>query len=243
MSTWRVAFFIGLFEFAGTYIFYTWSLRYLPSGIVGTLTLLTPVFTYLASLVAGIAGLNVRFFAAIFLSVFGAALCLPVEKSFSSFQFTAPVLIGVGFITLSNILFAIGNVFITRLNLKNRWSDEITYQALAFGALISLVVCIFTPHESIERLSHLKVWLLPFYLGIVATGVGFYLWNRGVKKVSATPASLIGNFKAPFSLLWGALLLGEKLSFQIFAGLALLILATQVLPPQTGLKPRFKNYE
>jgi drug/metabolite transporter (DMT)-like permease len=50
-----------------------------------------------------------------------------------------------------------------------------------------------------------------------------------VKRVSATPASVIGNFKAPLSLLWGWVLLKEEISLQLIAGVALLLAAGSLL--------------
>jgi drug/metabolite transporter (DMT)-like permease len=230
----KTAMAIGFFEFAGTYIFYTWSLSYLPSGIVGTLTLLTPLFTYMVSLAFGVAKKSMRFALAILLSMVGAGLCLPIEKIVAQISSKSLMDSHVGFgvllILVSNLFFAFGNVLITRADQKGRWRDTITFQGLGFGALLAFIVCIFAPHEPYTRLAHLKVWVLPLYLGIVATGIGFYLWNRGVQKVTATPASIIGNFKAPFSLLWGAFLLHEIVNLKIILGLFLLFIAANVLP-------------
>ena len=226
----KVAFLIGLFEFASTYILYTWSLKFLPSGVVGTLTLLTPVLTYSVSMLAGISKWSGKALLSISLSILGAALCFPMTRIFAGFHPEASAVTGFMLIMISNLFFAVGNVIITKTERRGLWTQSLTFHGLGVGALLALMACFVFPAGNYSRFSDYHVWLLPFYLGIVATGLGFFLWNRGVQKVSATAASVVGNFKAPFSILWGALLLGESVSWSLMAGLLCLLAAVQVLP-------------
>jgi drug/metabolite transporter (DMT)-like permease len=220
---------VGLFEFGGMYLLYTWSLKYLPSGVVGALTLLTPVFTYLVSVAMRVDRFTPKTTWSVVLAVVGAALCLPLHKIFSNFELANKELVGCLLITASNLSFAVGNVFISRFQIDRRWNPRITYRAQTLGAVVALVPALLYPHSDYSQLTVDTNWLLPVYLGVVATGVGFFLWNEGVKRVSATPASVIGNFKAPLSLLWGWVLLKEEISLQLIAGVALLLAAGSLL--------------
>jgi drug/metabolite transporter (DMT)-like permease len=123
-------------------------------------------------------------------------------------------------VILSNFSFAIGNVFISKLEQNKRWEQGLTTMGLGWGALIALPFALCSKHTA--SLVGFKSFLLPLYLGLIATGLGFYLWNRGVQKISAFPASLIGNFKSPLSVIWGVLLLHESFDSTFLIGFALL---------------------
>jgi len=228
---------LGVFEFAGTYILYTWSLKFLPSGVVGTLTLSTSALIFVVALVAGVQKFRVEALAGTVLSIVGAFFCLPAGGALSGLTPSSEALIGGGLIMASNLMFAIGNVAISKFQVPGASDPNATASGLWIGALLSAIVCAASgaydhPHElSVQALA------LPLYLGIVPTGLGFTLWNQGVEKTSALKASFIFNFKAPLALICGWLLLGEKLNPRLALGLVLLVLATRMIrkKPQTLL--------
>jgi drug/metabolite transporter (DMT)-like permease len=213
---------LGFFEFGGTYLLYTWSLSYLPSGVVGTLTLMTPVFTMLIGRAFGINNLNKYSLLATILSLFGALLCFPFTRIFGGFEMSPQSALGLGLIIGSNLLFAIGNVLISKWERQKRWDQSLTSKGLGYGCIFALMATFARGSTAPINVSDWRVWILPFYLGVIATGLGFFLWNRGVQKVSAFPASLIGNFKGPLAVLWGILLLNEKFDSKFLLGLVLL---------------------
>jgi drug/metabolite transporter (DMT)-like permease len=234
---WAVALILGLFEFAGTYILYTWSLSYLPSGVVGTLTLLTPVLTFVVGFLFGVNPMSWRGFLATLLSLFGAAMCFPIFKIFGAVDVSKGAAFGFCLLMVSNLLFAVGNVIISKLEKSKKWSQGLTAKGLAWGVAFAFMVTLFTQHSPADHFSNLHGWILPIYLGVVATGLGFFLWNKGVQKVSAFPASVIGNFKGPLSVLWGVILLGEHFDFKFVLGLILLFLSTQLVSSHKLKRP------
>ena len=129
---------------------------------------------------------------------------------------------GISLLMLSNLLFAIGNVLISKWEGQKRWNQSLTSNGLTFGFILALVVTLVAKQSWSFDYGHWRAWILPLYLGFIATGLGFFLWNRGVQKVSAFPASLIGNFKAPLSVFWGVVLLHERFDFKFLIGLVLL---------------------
>ena len=44
-------------------------------------------------------------------------------------------------------------------------------------------------------------WILVLWLGGIATGVGYYLWNRGSELVSSTTLAVMNNLVIPIALL------------------------------------------
>ena len=235
-SLWTPAFIVGLFEFAGTYLLFTWSLSYLPSGVVGSLTLLTPAFTFICGCLFRIHSPTWRGLGAVALSFVGASLCFPVTQIFSNLQWSGGAFLGFVLVTVSNISFALGTVFITKWERAGVWSQNLTVRALGSGAMVGVVVALLTPRSPLDHFTNAHSWLLPLYLGVVSTGLGFFLWNRGVQKVSALPASLVGNFKGPLSVFWGFILLNESFNFEFFVGLALLFISTQIISWRPAVK-------
>jgi drug/metabolite transporter (DMT)-like permease len=246
---WRSAIVLGVFEFAGTYLLYTWSLMYLPSGVVAALTLMTPIFAYLIGLSVRTETFSKKALFATILGFLGAACALPVERIFSGIRLDTATLFGCALITASNLFFAIGNVLITKFERVKRWDNIITAKAQLVGAAVAFGAVLFTwgtpmggaapgsvtPWERLGGLAgNPRSWILPVYLGIVATGLGFFLWNRGVQKVEATKATLVGNFKGPLAVVWGAIFLGEAITLRLVAGVVLLMVATQILPRRRG---------
>ena len=161
----KTAMSLGLFEFAGTYIFYTWSLRYLPSSVVGVLTLLTPVFTYGISMGLRMTGFSWRALTAVFLSIFGAGLCLPLENTINGIYLNPSVVLGGALVLVSNLSFSIGNVLISRATLRGGWSQNLTYQGQGAGALFAGIVCLTTTHTPLASLLDWQVWFFANLLG------------------------------------------------------------------------------
>jgi drug/metabolite transporter (DMT)-like permease len=71
------------------------------------------------------------------------------------------------------------------------------------------------------------------YTGVVASALGFTLWNLGTMRVGAKHAGYIGNLYPVFSATLGILVLGEPFGWHhalgalvIFAGIYLATMAT-----------------
>jgi drug/metabolite transporter (DMT)-like permease len=54
-----------------------------------------------------------------------------------------------------------------------------------------------------------QTWIL-VYLGIVASGVGFFLWNLGATRVSAGTLAVMNNAKIPLAVACSLLFFGES---------------------------------
>lgn len=52
-------------------------------------------------------------------------------------------------------------------------------------------------------------WAALVYLGAVASGAGFYLWNTGAARVKAAELAALNNLKSPLAVLVSALFLGS----------------------------------
>lgn len=73
------------------------------------------------------------------------------------------------------------------------------------------------------------------YLGVVCNWLAYWLWNRGMNQVSANASGLLIALEPVFGVLFAVLLLGERLAWLAWAGVALIICSTIA----AGLLPKF----
>ncbi len=222
---------IGLFEFALTYLLYIHSLAYLPSGVVGTLTLLTPLSHYLLGIPFGVVSPSLSGGIAILLSIAGGLLAIPPQVFHQTLE-AHFLSIGVGLILLSNLSFSIGNIWVAR-HRERLIGNSIWGQGI--GALLICAYMLFTGDSfHLPQALTLKNLSLLLWLGTVPTGIGFMFWNRGIGLAGVLPAAIFSNVKGPLSLLFGYFLLSESLSWKGIAGAFLLFLGAIVLSMRTG---------
>jgi drug/metabolite transporter (DMT)-like permease len=66
-------------------------------------------------------------------------------------------------------------------------------------------------------------WLTLIYLGVGASGVGFFLWNVGATKVAPATLAVMNNAKVPLGVAASIVVFGETADLTgLFAGFALL---------------------
>ena len=117
-------------------------------------------------------------------------------------------LTGLLLVQLSNAAFAAGQVLYRRVRqqepaIRDRDVFALLYAgaaAIALGALAwrAPALALTTPQ-----------WLTLLYLGVVASGAGFFLWNVGATKVSAGALAVMNNAKVPLGVAVSLLVFGE----------------------------------
>jgi drug/metabolite transporter (DMT)-like permease len=112
----------------------------------------------------------------------------------------------------SNLAFAVGQVFYRRLRprLKGELHDAHAYFWIYLGAALATSFPLLG-QPVIEPLAafSLTQWLTLAYLGIVASGLAFFAWNRGATQVSAPQLAVLNNLKIPLAVLVSLLVFGE----------------------------------
>jgi drug/metabolite transporter (DMT)-like permease len=69
----------------------------------------------------------------------------------------------------------------------------------------------------------MRQWGALAYLGLVPSGLGFFLWNRGVSRVPASVAAVMNNAKVPLGVVLAWALFSEQIDLvRIGASLALM---------------------
>jgi drug/metabolite transporter (DMT)-like permease len=211
---------IGAVQFGAVYILYLRAYAHLHAYEIALFTITTPIFVALADAVVS-GRWRMRFLGAAALSVAGAGVVL--WKSIGD----SGVIGGFVLMQLSNVCFACGQVAWRRerARLPADRSDAsvfaVTYAgALALTVAVSLVTTdwrAFAPTGA--------QWLTIAYLGAVASGLGFFLWNVGATRVNAGVLAAFNNAKIPLGIAVSILFFGEHADLaRLVAGGALMAL-------------------
>ncbi len=193
---------IGAIQFGLMYLAYNASFRHLQAYEVALFTLTTPILVTLFA-DALERRLRPRALLAALLAVVGAALVL-VKSSRLSVSLT-----GLGLVTLSNLAFAVGQVLYQRLRARHAGlRDRDIFWLLCAGGFAVAVVALLNRDVTVTlTATHLATLA---YLGIVASGLGFFLWNIGATRVGVGRLAVMNNAKVPLMVSVSLLVFGER---------------------------------
>jgi drug/metabolite transporter (DMT)-like permease len=206
---------IGALQFGVMYLAYIESFRYLQAHEAALFTITTPL---LVTLCADLADrtLRPRSLLAAFLAVAGTAVVLVKSADLR------PTLTGLLLVQLSNAAFAAGQILYRRHLLAHPELRDRDLFALLYagGTAVALVGC--AARAPGLALTALQAWTL-LYLGVVASGAGFFLWNVGATRVSPGTLAVLNNAKVPLGVAVSLTVFGEQASLPaLAASLALL---------------------
>ena len=109
-----------------------------------------------------------------------------------------------------NLCFAAGQIAYKRTRpAMQKATDAQLFSWLALGgfAVAALVAAPVTDWSAFTPTP--RQWLVLAFLGIVASGAGFFLWNLGLARVNAGLLAVLNNAKIPLGVLVSLLLFRE----------------------------------
>jgi drug/metabolite transporter (DMT)-like permease len=216
---------LGAVQFGIMYLAYIKSYQFLPGYLVAVFTIFTPFYVIALNIIfvkssRDLKKLSVTM-AAVALSIAGAATI--VFKSPGQDEF----LIGFLILQLANIAFAIG-----QWNYQ-RWADQesnagnmawMYMGAALFASLISFPLLDW----SAVSISDEQILVL-LYLGIIASGLCFYLWNSGSKQVSPATLAVMNNGYIPMAVIASIVLFSEEADLvRLIIGGSLILLSVLI---------------
>jgi drug/metabolite transporter (DMT)-like permease len=211
---------IGAVQFGAVYLLYLRAYAHRHAYEVALCTITTPIFVTLLDAAAE-RRWSMRFLAAAALSVAGAGVVL-----WRSIGDTG-IVGGFVLMQLSNLCFACGQVAWRRerARLPPDRSDASVFAVTYAGALL-LTVAVSAATTDWHRFAPTGVqWLTIAYLGAVASGLGFFLWNVGATRVNAGVLAAFNNAKIPLGIAASLLVFGERADMgRLLAGGALMAL-------------------
>lgn len=210
---------IGAVQFGLMYVCYNAAFRALEAYEVAALTIFTPVLVALFDgLLAGRTHWGVWLAAA--LAVAGAGIIV-VNKPLATVSWS-----GVALVQGSNACFALGQVAWRRWKLaRPEVRDAHVFAALYAGAMVATLPFGWRALGAVPQLTS-SHWLTLIYLGIIASGIGFFLWNHGAARTRSGTLAVINNAKIPLSVACSVWVFGESADgFRLLVGSTAIVLA------------------
>ncbi len=196
---------IGAVQFGLMSLAYLSSFRYLQSHEVALFTVMTPVYVAVLNDLISRKFHRANLLAAL-LAVAGAGLIL-----WKGVPTRAP-LVGFLLVEASNLCFAAGQMAYRELLRRAPCPppDHRAFFWLYLGGICilaplglrdTLAAC---PHPTAAQLAAL------LYLGVLVSGLSYYLWNSGARRVPAGALAVMNNLKIPLGVAASLLLFGER---------------------------------
>lgn len=212
-------FLIGMVQFGLMYVFYIQSFRFLAAHQVALFTIFTPLYVAAVDDLLAKRFQPLHFWTAL-LAVAGTAVIV-----YSGLG-TAGLLAGFVLVQASNLCFALGQILYRRLLAGKEWRDRDGFAWLFLGGTFAaaLAMLLVSGPPGLD-LSWSQVLVL-LYLGLLASGVGFFLWNVGAGRVSSGLLAVFNNVKIPLAIAVSLLFFREQTDiFRLALGGAAIILA------------------
>lgn len=216
---------IGAIQFGLMYMLYTAAYAHLKAHEVALATILTPI--YVAIIDAAVENrTRWQHVVAASLAVVGAGVLIWENRASDT------IVTGFLIVQAANLCFAAGQVGYKRIRptLPKGVTDAGIFfwpcaGAVIATALTSLVLTdwtVFRPTAS--------QWAVLAYLGILASGLGFFLWNYGATKVNTGTLAAFNNAKVPLGVLCSLVFFGETPDSlaRLAASMVILIIAVLV---------------
>lgn len=211
---------IGIIQYGLMYIAYIYAYQYLKAYEIVILTIFTPIFIVITFDIWGKKFKSSNWIKAL-LAIIGSGIILYSENTEIGFWK------GILLIQVSNILFAIGQVYYKKLVVKNSFIEQRDNYAVIFlGGTFITGIFTFAATNFIELEVSINQWLSLLYLGGIATGLGFFLWNVGVTKVNDGSLAVMNNLKIPLGVIFAVLILNESFNLiQLSVGSIFILIA------------------
>lgn len=185
---------IGAVQFGLMYVFYIQSFRFLAAHQVALFTIFTPLYVALADDALEKRFRPLHFWTAL-LAVAGTAVIV-----YSGLA-TRGLLAGFALVQASNACFALGQIGYRRLAPAGReWRDRDVFAWLYLGGTIAAGLAMLLSPRPLDLQMGGGRLLVLLYLGLLASGVGFFLWNVGALRVSAGTLAVFNNVKIPLAI-------------------------------------------
>ena len=184
----------GAVQYGVMSVAYLASFGYLKASEVALWTIFTPIYVVLvADLLSRT--FRARDLLAAVISVAGAWLV--------SHGSAASDLTGLALVQLSNLAFAAGQVWYRRLLPPAAAArDSEVFASLYLGSALLTAIPVGLSADMLDAVTALTATQIAtiLYLGLVPSGLGFFLWNVGVRRSREGTAAVFNNVKVPLAI-------------------------------------------
>ena len=214
---------VGALQFGLMYVLYIGSYRWLHPAEVALFTIFTPLFVTLCN------GLLARRLSWVFLvsaglAVAGTGICLWTSLD------RPGLLWGFLLMQASNACFAMGQILYRRIAPRTGKADHELMGILYVGAAV-VAVAMALPSVRWDKVAAMTLGQagILLYLGAVASGVGFFLFNAGARRTDVGTLAIFNNAKIPLAILASALVFHDQVDWVRLAAGGVVIAAALAL--------------
>ena len=206
---------VGAIQIGFMYLAYYNSYKYLQVTEVALFTITTPLYiSCFSSLIEK--RINWRAIIAALCATMGALI---IKWS----EITSDFLLGFLLVQVANSCFALGQL-LYRKYLAGKKSEKSFFAYFYMGALIPILPFLFF---RLDKLS----WQMPqstiftlLWLGLIASGLAYYLWNSGTHQVNASQLAVLNNVLIPMAIVVNLLFWSAKIEwFQFLIGSSVIL--------------------
>lgn len=210
---------IGAVQLGLMYLLFYHSFLYLTVAEVLLFTILTPIYVTIFDQLWRQRCISVFWIGPAVLAVLGA-LVIRFEAPTTDFW------LGLALVQGANLCFAFGQVAYRQLTLGSSLQQSQSFGWFFVGAsIVAAIGCgLFANWQKTPATT--ADWVILLWLGLVASGLGYWLWNAGARQVNANQLAVMNNLLIPAGLLVNYVLWQHHVNWwQFTAGTLLMLLS------------------
>lgn len=218
-----------LFAFSSLFLFMSYN--YMDAGIASTILFVYPVLVAIIMAVVFKEKVSPITMFSIALAFVGISmLCKsPGGQTLS--------LVGITFVFLSSLSYAIYIVGVNRSSLKDMPIAKLTFYVLLFGLSVYVVRLQFC--AELQVIPTPMLWINAVSLAVFPTVISLVTMTKAIHYIGSTPTAILGALEPVTALFFGVLVFGEQLTPRIILGILMVITAvTLIIGGKSLLKKR-----
>lgn len=218
-----------LFAFSSLFLFMSYN--YMDAGIASTILFVYPVLVAIIMAVVFKEKVSPITMFSIALAFVGISmLCKsPGGQTLS--------LVGITFVFLSSLSYAIYIVGVNRSSLKDMPIAKLTFYVLLFGLSVYVVRLKFC--TELQLIPTPMLWVNAVSLAVFPTVISLVTMTKAIHYIGSTPTAILGALEPVTALFFGVLVFGEQLTPRIILGILMIITAvTLIIGGKSLLKKR-----
>ena len=218
-----------LFAFSSLFLFMSYN--YMDAGIASTILFVYPVLVAIIMAVVFKEKVSPITMFSIALAFVGISmLCKsPGGQTLS--------LVGITFVFLSSLSYAIYIVGVNRSSLKDMPIAKLTFYVLLFGLSVYVVRLQFC--TELQVIPTPMPWINAVSLAVFPTVISLVTMTKAIHYIGSTPTAILGALEPVTALFFGVLVFGEQLTPRIILGILMVITAvTLIIGGKSLLKKR-----
>ncbi|GEM_PF-364496 len=207
------------------------AIRYTGVTIATLLTIsISPLVVSGVSVALKLETINKRIIAALLCALIGGALLVGLGAPNDLQAEPQNLALGTFFSVIAALTYA-GVIVCGRFLAGGYHPLQVTAISFAAGTIMLVILNLFS---GIVVVQTTQGWLLVLYLGFVPTALGYWWFQKGLRSVSATTASIVAMLDPVVAAVLAWILFNETLAPAGIIGAALLLLSVYLLSTQTA---------